>query len=286
MFNKINKLSQKPKLYENGTSEYIEIWTDEHISKGMLEAHLNPDWDAATWNHNYVRNIVNWISHLAPADKYQALLDLGCGPGIYTELFYNEGYQVSGMDLSKRSIAYAQALADEKKLPITYYQQNYLTMNFLKMFDIITLIFYDFGVLSKENRMLLLKKIYTALKLNGLFIFDVNTPKHFSECEEAKSWEYNSNGGFFSPHSHLHLKSTYLYEDKRAKCDNHIIITENDIKSYNCWQHAFTRDEIEHDLKLAGFSIKGVYGNMTGTDYCEDGKEMCVVAEKKDSFYG
>ena len=39
---------QKPRLYAPSTGEF---WNDPHISKGMLEAHLNPQVDAATRKH-------------------------------------------------------------------------------------------------------------------------------------------------------------------------------------------------------------------------------------------
>lgn len=51
MNKKLLVFSQKPKLYEASSKKF---WNDEHISKGMLEAHLNPIWDAATRNHNFV----------------------------------------------------------------------------------------------------------------------------------------------------------------------------------------------------------------------------------------
>ena len=53
------------------------------------------------------------------------LLDLGCGPGIYAELFYQYGYQVTGIDLSKRSISYAQASAKQKGFDIIYLRSDY-----------------------------------------------------------------------------------------------------------------------------------------------------------------
>ena len=37
-------LLKKPMLWQRSTEPF---WDDEHISKGMLEAHLNPDLDAA-----------------------------------------------------------------------------------------------------------------------------------------------------------------------------------------------------------------------------------------------
>jgi len=78
MFAKLAAIIKKPALYEKGTAE---LWTDEHISKGMLEAHLHPTWDAATRNHATVRENVKWICSVAPAEQYLSLLDLGCGPG-------------------------------------------------------------------------------------------------------------------------------------------------------------------------------------------------------------
>lgn len=100
----INKLliytSEKPEVYTASTSKF---WDDEHISKGMLEAHLNPEWDAATRNHNFVTKSVEWIASIASPVTYPELLDLGCGPGIYAEKFYISGHHVTGMDYSKRS---------------------------------------------------------------------------------------------------------------------------------------------------------------------------------------
>ena len=45
MVNKLFSLIQKPALWQRS---YELFWDDEHISKGMLEAHLNPNWDAAS----------------------------------------------------------------------------------------------------------------------------------------------------------------------------------------------------------------------------------------------
>ena len=279
MFTTLMSMMKKPALYEKGTGE---LWTDEHISKGMLEAHLNPDWDAATRKHSTVREIVKWISSVAPPEKYRDLLDLGCGPGIYAEEFHKAGYRVSGMDFSERSISYARNSAQEKNLPITYHYQSYLTLDFTAQFDLITLIYYDFGVLSTEDRAKLLKKIYSALRPGGLLILEVLTPQHFSDQQEHKSWEY-AEKGFFCAEPHLCLKSFYRYDEQSTILDQYIIVTEQSVRHINNFQHTFTKDEFLQDLSTAEFSIKTFYGNMTGADYSADGKEMCVVAHKEDN---
>jgi len=266
----------KPALYEKGS---MELWTDEHISKGMLEAHLNPNLDGATRKHTTVQDIVKWISGVAPSNKYHDLLDLGCGPGIYAEEFYKAGYNVTGLDFSQRSISHAEKSASKNNLPIMYHQGDYLRMDFVEKFDLITLIYCDFGVLSTDDRANLLKKIHSALKPNGLLIFDVFSPHQYAGIDENKNWEYAENG-FFSNEPHLCLHSLYRYDEHNTFCKQHIIITEQNIRHINVWEHTFTKNELSQDLSLAGLSAKDFYGSISGANYCESGKEICVIAQK------
>jgi len=41
------------------------IWTDEHISKNMLAAHLDLDSDAASRNISTIKKTVEWISSVS-----------------------------------------------------------------------------------------------------------------------------------------------------------------------------------------------------------------------------
>jgi len=276
MLPQLMAMMKRPALYEKGTAE---LWTDGHISKGMLEAHLNPDGDAATRNHAAVREIVKWIGRVAPAEEYRDLLDLGCGPGLYAEEFDKAGYRVAGMDISERSIQYAKNSARERNLPITYYHQNFLSMDFIERFDLVTLIYYDFCTLSTEDRAKTLQNIRTALKPGGLLIVEVHTPRHFSGQKERKSWTY-AEKGFFCAEPHICLESFDRYDEQNTILDRYIIVTERDSKSINVWHHTFTKEEFSQDLGAAGLRVNALYGNMTGADYCDNGTEMCFIAQK------
>lgn len=277
MFRQLTALMQKPTLYEKSASKF---WDDEHISKGMLESHLDPDNDGATQKHTFVWESVQWVTEVAPVAKHPALLDLGCGPGIYAEFFNEAGYWVTGLDISERSINYARSSAQMKNMHISYQLQDYLGMDFKEQFDLVTIINFDFGVLSTEDRAKLLRKIHKALKPNGLLIFDVFTQLQYSGKTERKSWEY-ADEGFFSPEPHICLNSLYTYEEQTTFCNQYIVITEKDVKCINIWEHTFTKNELLQNLSDAGFIVKGLYGNIAGNDYCEDGKEICVVAGKE-----
>ena len=276
MFAQLSAMMKKPPLYEKGT---VELWTDEHISKGMLDAHLNPDEDGATRKHDTVRDVVKWIGTTAPVEQYPSMLDLGCGPGIYAEEFHKAGYKVTGMDISERSINYARQSAERNNLPIEYHHRDYLSLDFKGQYDLVTIIYCDFGVLSTEDRAKLLMNIHAALKPGGLLIFDVFTPLHYAEQQEYKSWGYAENG-FFCDKPHVRLDSRYRYDDEMTYCNQHIIITEQGVGKINIWGHAFTKEEITKDLQIAGFGVKSFFGSLTGVDYQADGKEMCIVAQK------
>jgi SAM-dependent methyltransferase len=270
-------LTHRPLLYEKSTAKF---WDDEHISQQMLASHLDPDWDAATRKHAFVRESVRWISQTAPPDMFKSLLDLGCGPGIYAEYFHDTGYSVTGVDFSERSIRYARDSAREKGKEIEYIHRDYLTIDFIARFNLVTIINYDFGVLSTPDRALLLRKIHTALTPGGLFIFDVFTPEQYRGRTEFNTWEFTENG-FFSASPYLRLHSLYIYPRENTYCDQHIVVTEQEAKCINIWEHVFTKEELERDLYEAGFDIRGWYGHIAGGECTEDGKEICVIAEKR-----
>jgi len=76
--------TERPKLYEKGTSF---MWTDKHISKQLLDVHLNPDIDLASRKKSSIEKTVDWILDTQRGKGILNILDLGCGPGLYTERY-------------------------------------------------------------------------------------------------------------------------------------------------------------------------------------------------------
>jgi SAM-dependent methyltransferase len=266
---------KKPLPYAPSTAPF---WDDEHISKGMLAAHLNPNWDAATRPLGFVDKSVEWINSKYPASKHPYLLDLGCGPGIYAEKFNSIGYKVTGVDLSKRSIEYALQKAKENNSDITYINKSYTEMDFDKKYDVITLIYCDYPVIPTEQRKLLLKNIKSSLNENGAFIFDVFTPNNYEFDKESTEWYMESDSGFWSDKPHLCLGRHFIYEDE-IRLDETIVITEEKHEVYRVWDKAFTRESISQELKEAGFTSIEFYSDVAGTEYEDETKVLGIVAK-------
>ena len=152
-------LSIKPRLYEPGESLF---WNDPHISKGMLEAHLNPENDAASRKHKTIDKEVNHLISsgvLKPGDK---VLDLGCGPGLYSSRLAAKGMKVTGIDISKNSLDYARHYAAEKGLDIDYRLINFFDVDYSGVFDAVIQVNGELNTFSDGKRDELLAKLRTA----------------------------------------------------------------------------------------------------------------------------
>lgn len=276
MIAQLRAFLKKPWLYAPSTGEF---WNDPHISKGMLEAHLNPQVDAATRKHEFLDHSVQWITKIAPPAQYKSLLDLGCGPGLYAERFHKAGYSVTGVDFSERSIAYAKEQAKRNNSAIEYHYQNYLAIDYTDQFDVITLIYCDYAVLPVEDRLLLLSKVYQALKQNGKFIVDVFTPS--MRKNESHTWQFYKEGGFWSERPHICLESVYQYDDEDAtELRQCVVLTDEEINCYNIWDHFFTKEKLLSEIQTAGFNRYMLYGDVAGTEFSNQGETICGVFTK------
>lgn len=272
--NKI-ELFNEPKSQE-------KFWDDEHISKYMLEAHLNTEWDAASRKHSTIKQTCGFINSIINNDITPNLIDLGCGPGLYCSELYDKGFNVIGVDYSKRSIEYAKENAIKHNRKINYLYKDYLTMDYKNDFDIAMMIYCDFGVLSKAKRKLMLQKVYKALKPEGYFIFDIWSNNHQELNRNYKSWDIKESGGFWSSIPYIEFVNKIYYEDYKVSLKQHVILKEDgDVQVYNLWEQLYTVDSISRLLEESGFKVIGIYGDLTGAKYNTKSESIGIVARKE-----
>lgn len=193
VFMKINdyiRSASRPPVYTPGTAS---MWDDEYISKQLLAVHLNPDLDLASRKPATITSTIEWLEK-AFARPDSTILDLGCGPGLYTEQLAERGHSVTGVDISTNSIQYAQESAQKKGLNIIYRNQDYLDLDERETFDLILMIFTDFCVLVPETRQKVLSNIYRALKPGGIFCFDFLNGSFPITATENREWEIRKGG--------------------------------------------------------------------------------------------
>lgn len=266
----MHALAQRPSPY---ASTGVPFWDDPYISGQMLAAHLNPSLDAATRSLDFVRRSADWIATLAGGK----LLDLGCGPGIYAELFAERGFAVTGVDISARSIEYAKQAAAEKGLKIDYRRESYLDLDSAAVYDIAVLIYCDYGVLSPEDRARVLRNARRALQPGGVFIVDGWTPAFYRNFGEEAHITAQPQGGFWSEKPYIEIKATQCHP-QNVFLERYIIVEKDAVQQYNLWNTAFDMQALEAELRAAGFGAVTFFGDVAGGLVTDQGETLCAVA--------
>lgn len=280
MFNELKEIISKPLPYEKSNPE--ELWNNPHISRQMLEAHLNPGIDAASRNKDFIKESLMWLKQKFQIGEGFSILDLGCGPGLYSGEFARMGADVSAIDFSENSIGYAKEEAERLSLKIDYINADYIEYDFCrKKFDLITLIYCDYCVLNKEQRFKLLQKVYNALDDDGSFMLDVHTRAHFESVEEKYSSYYNEVSGFWLPESHFVFEQILKYEDEHIILEKSDIIGEEERFTIYNYLSCFDFETINKEFIENGLEIREKYADVAGSPYSSRSGTMGIVAKKK-----
>lgn len=267
----MNIRDNKPTLFKKTA---CNIWTDPYIQQQMLREHLNPASDGASLRQESILRITDFIlNHSKPASR---LLDLGCGPGLYTSLFKDKGYEVTGIDFNKASIDYAIS----QRKDIHYIYGDYINRYPEGQYDTAIMIYCDLGTHSDDDRDKLLKNIYHSLNDGGVFIFDVFTEGLVNDKQEGRNWDYEPEGGFWNAEEYLLLSQTFHYPENKAFAYQYNLLLKEETKHFIVWDRYYSEEEITIILRKAGFKKVTTHRNILDSNNFTSGSEMFVVAGK------
>lgn len=276
LYDDLCNLMKQPTLYEQTD---VAFWDDEHISRGMLEAHLDPVFEGASRSFTFMDQSVDWIRAVASPATHPRVLDLGCGPGLYAERFARAGYEVTGVDLSRRSLDYARRIAEEQELATDYRCQNYLELDLDGTFDVAVMIYCDFGALSADDRRVLLRRMYERLRPGGILVLDVFSLCKLNAFEERTTWEEYPAGGFWNPNPHLEVQRSCRLNDT-VSLEQIAVIAPEGVKSYHLWNTYFVPASFSAELEAAGFEVTELVGDAAGAPLDDASLTICAIAHK------
>ncbi|WP_017472636.1 class I SAM-dependent DNA methyltransferase [Amphibacillus jilinensis] len=107
------------------------------------------------------------------------VLDLGCGTGQITCRLANQGYDMTGVDLSESMLAEASERAIREQLKINWLKQDILNLEGLYDYDCVISYCDVINYIVEHDQ---LKRaflgVFQSLREGGLFIFDVHSMAH------------------------------------------------------------------------------------------------------------
>jgi SAM-dependent methyltransferase len=276
-FHRLRALQQPPLPWTPGEPAF---WTDPYIAQQMLATHLDPNTDLASRRPEIIDRSVVWIARELALEPGDAVLDLGCGPGLYAARLAAMGLRVTGVDFSQSSLDYASQFARDHNLQISYRCQDYLTLDDRSTHAVALLIYGDFCPLAPDQRRRLLANVHRTLQPGGLFVLDVSRRKPSPAYRSQASW-VASTGGFWRSGPHLVLEQAFNYPEQALHLDQFgVIEPSGGLTVYRIWRQEYTPDSIAAELKLGGFEILSLWGDLTGMADSEDSDWIGVVARK------
>jgi 2-polyprenyl-3-methyl-5-hydroxy-6-metoxy-1,4-benzoquinol methylase len=98
------------------------------------------------------------------------VLDLACGKGRHSRYLAQQGYDVTGVDISANSISYARQFEEEH---LAFYQHDMRHLFRANYFDAVINMFTSFGYFLKESDHLhIVQNISKGLKPGGMLLID------------------------------------------------------------------------------------------------------------------
>lgn len=266
----------------------LEIpWADPEFSRRILKEHLNQDNDIASRRIKAIDKQVQFIHHQLLMAKKTTILDLGCGPGLYSHRLANLGHRCTGIDISPASIQYAKEIAEKESLKCTFIQDDFLKPDLGSDFGFAMLTFGDFNALYRPDGERLVEKIFHALEPGGVFLLEGLTLDGAMEIGERQPAWLTAESGIFSDNPYLYLEECSWNEQDQLAIANYYIIesVSGHLTYYRQRYYAYSDNEYQDLLSGAGFeSIEFYPGFGAGSSDFADDLVMIVARKSPDAF--
>ena len=215
--------------------------------------------------------IAQLIQHLHPKPGAR-MIDLACGRGRHSKSLAAMGFDVTGVDLSPASIAYAQQFASPT---LSFYEHDIRLPFWGNFFDYAFNFYTSFGYFdSRREHDAAMRTIANALKPGGIFVIDYLNV-HYAEDHLVT-------------HDDRQMGQTY-YDLQRWHDDEHfykkITITDPTLLTpvtYTEQISKFTLGDFTDMLSFRGLQVQDVYGDYQLAPYdIRKTPRMIIVARKK-----
>ena len=120
-------------------------------------------------DHNEAGLFMDNLTSFLQLSEHSEILDLACGKGRHAQYLNNLGFDVTGVDLSPESIAFAKRFENST----LHFEEHDMCLPFPKKFDAVFNLFTSFGYFdSEEDNLRTIKAISEELKPNGYGVID------------------------------------------------------------------------------------------------------------------
>jgi SAM-dependent methyltransferase len=254
-------------------------WDDPAFSERILREHLAQENDAASRPEAKIKKHVDWIHRHLLAGRPGRVLDLGCGPGLYTSRLARLGHTCVGIDFAPAPIAYASKNAPPG---CSYQFADIRTAEYGSEYDLVIFIFGAFNLFRPADAHIILEKSFRSLKPGGLLLVEASSLDAVDQIGNQPAMWYSAEHGLFSDSPHLCLMETFWDDDETVATERFFIVDSatGQVTRHAASTQAYEEDQIESMLHTAGFEQVVFLPSLTGK-HEDDVNEFLVISAQK-----
>ncbi|HUZ03404.1 MAG TPA: class I SAM-dependent methyltransferase [Thermomicrobiaceae bacterium] len=257
-------------------------WYEPGFSARMLAEHLSQEHDAASRRAETIDRQIAWIHGSLLRGRPTSVLDLGCGPGLYSERLARLGHRCVGIDYSPASIAYARARAAAEGLDCDYRHGDIREAGYGTGFGLALLIYGEFNVFPPEQAARIVAGTYRALTNGGTLVLEPHTFEAVRRMGERSPTWYTATAGLFSATPHLVLREHFWDAVARVATIRYFVVEPADgsVTGHAQSLQAYTTDEYRDLLHAAGFVDVEFHPSLAG-DYEANQRDFFAIVARK-----
>jgi len=254
-------------------------WSDPAFSERMLAEHLSQGHDAASYRTEKIDAQVVWLHDHILAGRPGKVLDVTCGPGLYTQRLGALGHTCVGIDYAPAAVAYAREQARREGLPCTYVQADVREAAFGKGFDLAMMLQGQLNVFRRSEAADILRRAFEALAPGGRLLIEMQS--YETVCKDGRKrcdWAV-AETGLSSEQPHLVLNESFWIEHAQARVERYYVIDAATaaVERHSLTNEAYSPEQIEAFVTGAGFADVQLDADLGGFDVAH----VVVTARRK-----
>lgn len=241
---------------------------------------VNKDWFSEWFNSPYYHILyknrdereaelfIDQIAKYLKIDQHHHILDLPCGKGRHSKQLNEKGFEVTGLDLAEKNIAFASQFANER---LRFDLHDMRKVYKPQTFDFLLNLFTSFGYfINDEENFATMKSFSENLKTGGILVLDfLNTERVIRNLVASEQKSIDTID--FS--IQRTVEDGYIIKDIHFDAAGQSFSFQETIK-------AITYDDFLKYFKYANLELLDVFGNYNLGPYEPNSDRMIFILKK------
>ena len=214
---------------------------------------------------------VAFITDILQLAAGSTILDLACGHGRHANQLAQQGYKVTGVDISGDFLAIARREARDLGLDVQYLQQDLRQLSLSESFDAVLSLFTSFGYFEHDENIQLLARVRNSLKPGGRFILDL--PSRDGLMAAFRPFTVVEKGNDL-------MAEQIKFDPVDGTLHNHrILVRDGNVRKVDFSLHLYNASQVREMLQRVGFTQIAFYENWKGDKLRLTSPRQIVVAQ-------